>query len=50
MTKQQIREDLEQLKQTKEQCEAFIRGYKEGLRQIQFKIDALNEMLEREQA
>jgi len=50
MTHQEIREEIRMLEQTRDQCEAFIRGYQEGLRQVQFKIDALNEALEREQA
>jgi uncharacterized protein YlxW (UPF0749 family) len=50
MTHQEIREEVRMLEQTKDQLEAFVRGYQEGLRQIQFKIDAHKKVLEREQA
>jgi hypothetical protein len=46
MTYQEIKEEIRVLEQTKANCEAFIRGYQEALRQLELKIEAHKKEIE----
>jgi hypothetical protein len=46
MTHQEIKEQIRVLEQIKDECESFIRGYQDGLRQLELKIDAYKKEIE----